>query len=149
MHLLLFAESIQLFPDGTIFLHIAILLGMIWILNRTLYKPINRVLEAREKNKGGLGGEAAQILGRVEEKESRYSRELLDTRSQAYEAVENEQREAAAIREEKLAQAKAEASQKFEAEKGELTAQAAAVRIEVGASAEKMADHIASSILKG
>jgi len=149
MHLLLFAETIQLFPDGTIFLHIAILLGMIWILNRTLYKPINRVLEAREKNKGGLGGEAAEILGRVDEKESRYSRELLETRTQAYEMVENEQRQATAEREEKIAQAKAETSQKFEAEKGDLTAQAAAARSEIGANAEKMADHIASSIIKG
>ena len=148
MHLLLFAESIQLFPDGTIFLHIAILLGMIWILNRTLYRPINRVLETREKNKGGLGGEAAEILGSVEEKEARYARELLETRSRAYETIENEQRQAAASREEKLAQAKAEASQKFEAEKGELTAQAAAARSEVGANAEQMADQIASSILK-
>ena len=149
MHLLLAAESIQLFPDGTIFLHIAILLGMIWLLNRTLYRPINRVLESREKNKGGLGGEAAEILGRVEEKESRYSRELLETRSQAYEMVENEQRQAAAVREEKLAEARAETSQRFEAEKTQLTAQAAAARSEIGANAEKMADHIASSIIKG
>src|SRR5437763_16004785 len=99
MHLLLAAETIQLFPDGTIFLHIAILLGMIWILNRTLYRPINRVLEAREKSKGGLGGEAAEILERVEKKESRYSRELLETRSHAYEMVEKEQREASEERE--------------------------------------------------
>ena len=58
MHLLLFAETIQLFPDGTLFVHIAIILEMIWILNRTLYRPINRVLEAREKSKGGHSSEA-------------------------------------------------------------------------------------------
>ena len=59
MHFLALAESsIQLFPDGTIFVHIAIILVMIWILNRTLYKPINRILETREKSKGGHASEA-------------------------------------------------------------------------------------------
>jgi len=52
MHLLAAAEVIQLFPDGTIFIHIAMVLGMIWILNRTFFRPINRVLETREQNKG-------------------------------------------------------------------------------------------------
>ena len=34
MHALAFAESIQLFPDGTIFIHIALILGMIWLAAR-------------------------------------------------------------------------------------------------------------------
>ena len=43
-----FAEnSIQLVPDGTLLLHILIILVMIFVLNATLYKPINRVLAAR------------------------------------------------------------------------------------------------------
>src|SRR3954447_25205573 len=98
MHLLLFAEGIQLFPDGTIFLHIAIILGMIWVLNRTLYRPINRVLEAREKSKGGYAGEAAEILARVEEKEGRYTHELLQARNYGYELVEKQQKQAVAAR---------------------------------------------------
>ena len=43
-----FAEnSIQLVPDGTLILHVLIIVLMVWILNATLYKPINRILEAR------------------------------------------------------------------------------------------------------
>jgi F0F1-type ATP synthase membrane subunit b/b' len=43
-----FAEnSIQLVPDGTLFLHIIIILLMVFVLNATLFKPINRILEER------------------------------------------------------------------------------------------------------
>ena len=48
-----FAEnSIQLVPDGTLILHVIIILVMVFVLNATLYKPINRILEAREKRLG-------------------------------------------------------------------------------------------------
>jgi F0F1-type ATP synthase membrane subunit b/b' len=84
MVLLAFAESIQLFPDGTLFIHIALILIMIWILNRTFFRPINRVIESREKHKGGHGSEAEAILGDVAEKQARYNRELLAARSEGY-----------------------------------------------------------------
>ena len=102
MHLLLFAETIQLFPDGTLFVHIAIILAMIWLLNRTLYRPINRVLEAREKNKGGHSSEAEGILKDVEGKETRYTHELLDARSEGYALIEKDQKQAAAARDKQL-----------------------------------------------
>jgi len=41
-----FAEnSIQLVPDGTLLLHILIILVMVYVLNATLFKPINRILQ--------------------------------------------------------------------------------------------------------
>ena len=57
---------------------------MSWILNRTLYRPINKIIESREKNKGGYFGEAAEILKSVDEKEAHYSQEMLDARSKGY-----------------------------------------------------------------
>jgi F0F1-type ATP synthase membrane subunit b/b' len=78
MHLLAFAETIQLFPDGTIFIHIALILVMIWVLNRTFYKPINRIIAEREKSKGGRSSEATGILSQVEQIEARYTKEMLD-----------------------------------------------------------------------
>src|SRR5258706_8589965 len=125
MHLLAFAETIQLFPDGTLFLHIAMILAMIWVLNRTFYRPINRILESREKNKGGKSVEALDILKDVEEKETRYSREMLDTRSKGYELIEKEQKKAAAGREKQLGEVKAEVAEKFDHEKADLEKQAA------------------------
>ena len=72
-----FAEnSIQLVPDGTLLLHILIILVMIFVLNATLYKPINRILEAREKRTKGRLSEAEEIIKSVNEKLSEYERQL-------------------------------------------------------------------------
>ncbi|CAN5342847.1 hypothetical protein BH10ACI2_BH10ACI2_08340 [soil metagenome] len=149
MHLLAFAESIQLFPDGTLFLHVAMILAMIWILNRTLYRPINRIIEGREKNKGGHSSEAEKILKDVEAKESRYTAELLDARSHGYELIEKEQKAATEARDKNLADAKADLAARFESGKSELEKNAAAAHAEMGTDAEKIADRIAASILKG
>src|SRR5438445_4463549 len=149
MHLLAFAESIQLFPDGTLFIHIALILLMIWVLNRTLFRPINAVIESREQQKGGAGGEAASILKDVDAKEAKYKTALLDARTAGYELIEKEQKKAIAARDEKLAEAKAAAAASFDAGKAGLEEEVAAARAAIGIDAAKMADKIATSILKG
>jgi F0F1-type ATP synthase membrane subunit b/b' len=147
MYLLAFAETIQLFPDGSLFIHIALILLMIWVLNRTLFRPINRVIESREKNKGGHSGEAVEILKDVSEKEVRYNWEMLDARSKGYELIEKENRKLAASREEKLSGAKAELAEKFATEKGELERQKADARVAIETAADKMAEKITANIL--
>ena len=149
MHLLAFAETIQLFPDGTLFLHIVIILLMIWVLNRTLYRPINSILDSRERNKGGHSTEAAEILNTVSEKEQRYNKELLDARSKGYELVEKEQKKAIAAREQKIAEAKTEVAGHLDEGKAELDKQAAEAHAAIDQDAEMIADKIAASILKG
>jgi F0F1-type ATP synthase membrane subunit b/b' len=149
MHLLAFAEPIHLFPDGTMFLHIAILLVMIWALNRTFFRPINRIIEGREKMKGSHSTEADEILKNVESKEARYNKELLDARSQGYELTEKEQQKAVAKRNQKISEAKAEVAAKFEAGKADLEKQVADARTALSADAEKAADKIATNILQG
>jgi F-type H+-transporting ATPase subunit b len=148
MHLLLFAESIQLFPDGTLFVHVAMILIMIWVLNRTLYRPINRIITSREKHKGGKSGEAAAILKETEEKETRYNREMLDARSAGYELIEKEQKDAVAERDKAIGEVKAEVAEKFDAGRAELKQQTDEARAAIGTDAEKIADSIAASILK-
>lgn len=149
MFLLAFAEeTIQLFPDGTIFIHIAFILLMIWILNRTFYRPINRVLTARENAKGGRGSEADNILHDAEEKEAAYTKEMLDARSKGYELVESEHAAAVQAREEKLGTAKREVAERLASEKSELEKQVAEARKTVEQQADEMAEKIASNILR-
>src|SRR4051794_26367439 len=131
MHLLAFAEQIQLFPDGTLFVHVALILLMIFILNRTLYRPINRILEGRTKNKGNYFGEAEQILGTVSEKEARYNKELLEARSSGYDLIEKEQRAATADREGKLAAAKNEVADRLSSGRSEIEDQVTAARTSI------------------
>ena len=147
MSLLAFA-GIQLFPDGTLFIHIALILIMIWVLNRTFFRPINRVLESRDKHKFGPGGEAEKILNDALEKEAKLNKEMLSARSEGYELIEKQRAAAVESRAKLVAAAKAETAAKFAAEKQALAEQAAAGRATLAAEAEGIADRIAGSILK-
>ncbi|HEV7643303.1 MAG TPA: hypothetical protein VGO50_05105 [Pyrinomonadaceae bacterium] len=149
MILLAFAEeSITLVPDGTIFLHIAIILLMIWILNRTLFKPINRVLEERVRKGGSRTGEAQNILTQVESKVSQYEKTLRETRSEGYQLMEAQRAESLAARQEQVNTVKEEVSTLIAQEKGELQKQADSARATLGTDAQKIAENITATILK-
>ncbi len=148
MYLLAFAESIQLFPDGTLFIHIALILIMIWVLNRTFFRPINRIIESREKHKGGKGGEAETILKDVAEKQGLYNRSMLEARSEGYDVIEKLRAEAVAERSAKIATAKEETAQAFVSEKKQLEDQTAEARASIAKEAEEMSDKIAANILR-
>jgi len=148
MILLAFAEgSIQLVPDGTIFLHVAMILIMIWILNRTLFRPINRVLDERER-KSGRAGEAQTIMNQVEEKVSKYERSLREARSEGYRLMETYRTEAMAVRQGQVNEVKEEVSSHIAEEKGELQKQTDAARGTLAEDARKIAENITSTILK-
>src|SRR5437867_10962905 len=83
-------NPIQLVPDGTLILHVVIILVMVYVLNATLYKPINRILAARDERTRGRLTEAQQILKDVSEKLSNYERQLRQARAQAYALAESE-----------------------------------------------------------
>ncbi|KXJ98603.1 MAG: F0F1-type ATP synthase subunit b [Acidobacteria bacterium OLB17] len=146
MHLI---AAIQLFPDGTMFVHIALILVMIWILNKTLFKPINEVLSAREKAKSHEGGEAGAILEDVARKEAAYSSEIRDARNEGYQIIEERHNAAVAQRNEKLGKVKEEVAATLDSGRADIERQAADARRELQAGVEKMADHITATILKG
>jgi len=86
-----FAEnSIQLVPDGTLILHVLIILVMVYVLNKTLFKPINRILEARDRRTRGRLSEAQEILKNVSEQLANYERALRQVRGEAYAFSESE-----------------------------------------------------------
>lgn len=149
MFLLALAESpVQLLPDGSVIIHVVLVLLMIFILNRTFFRPINRIIESREKNRGGRFGEAESILQEVGDKQSKYNREMLEARSEGYEMIEKERAAAVAKREAALAVVKEEVAQKFATEKAELGQQTAQAKTVIAAEAEKMAENISSNILR-
>ncbi len=150
MFLLALAEqSIQLFPDGTLFIHIGLILLMIWVLNRTFFRPINRVLEARERQTGGAGTEAERILADVSEKEAKLNEAMLNARTEGYSLIEKERTEAVEARSRRLADAKSDTAQRLADEKRALEEQAAAARAVIETEADVLADRIAATVLKG
>ncbi len=150
MFLLAFAEgsSIQLVPDGTLLIHVALVLLMIYILNRTFFRPINRVIESREKNKGGRSIEAEEIMRDVEAKREKYNVAMRDARSEGYTIVDNERSKALKKKEQKIGRVKEAVANEFAAESAELEKQTAEARDAIKSAAENMADKITASILK-
>lgn len=147
MLLLVFAESIQLFPDGTLFIHVALILLMIWVLNRTFFRPINRIIQSREKHKGGRGGEADSILADVNKKQVEYEQALLAARSEGYERIENERAAAVEARQNKIAETKAATAASVAADKTQISQQASEAKATIAKEAEVMAEKISSNIL--
>ena len=141
-------QEVRLVPDGTIFIHIALILLMIWVLNRTFFRPINRVIESRERNKGGRFTEAQEILRAVQEKQANYNAAMLEARSKGYEMIAKERSAAVAQRQEKLSSVKAEVEQKIARENGELERQITEVKTTIARDAEQMAEKISSNILR-
>src|SRR2546429_2977678 len=145
---LAFAEtSIQLVPDGMLILHIAIILVMVFVLNATLFKPINRILEEREKRTRGRSGEAHDILNRVEEKLAHYEQTLRSTRTEGYRLMEQEHAVAMQERQASLNTAREEINRSVAEQKETIHAQAEEARTTLNREARRRAAEIGAQIL--
>lgn len=148
MIFLAFAEnSIQLVPDGTLFLHIAIILIMVFVLNATLFKPINRILEERERRTRGRTGEAQGILQRVEEKASQYEHTLREARAEGYRLMEQERAAAMSERQAQLSVVREEINRSVTEQKQAIHEQMEEARAVLQTDARRLASEISAHIL--
>jgi len=146
--MLAFAESIQLVPDGTIVIHIAIIITMVFVLNRFLFRPVGRILGERETRTHGRTDAARETLQRVKESLSRYENSLKRARTEGYSLLEQQQSEAQGIRQRQVAAVREEVKEQIEKEKGEIQAQAEQARATLRGEAERVAAGIRSQILR-
>ena len=140
-------NSIQLVPDGTLFLHIAIIVFMIYVLNATLFRPVNRVLAERERRTRGGTGEAQDILQRVASSMNRYERSLRDARTEGYRLLEQERGQALLERQNQLNSLRAEIESSTEEQKSLLKTQSEQARTTLEEDARRIASEISSQIL--
>ena len=143
-----FAESIQLVPDGTLVIHIAIIITMVFILNRVLFRPINRILDERENRTRGRSKEAREIIQRVGESMSRYEDSLRQARAEGYRLLEQQQAKALDERQNKIASVRKEVEEVIGQERGKIQAQVDEARAPLGDDARRMAASISSQILR-
>lgn len=146
--MLAFAESIQLVPDGTLIVHIAIILTMVFLLNRLLFKPVGRILSEREIRTRGRSGEARDTIQRVKESLSRYENSLRQARAEGYSLLEQQQSAAYAERQRKIAVLRQEVEGQVEQQKVEIRTQAEQVRGTLRGEAERVAASIKSQLLR-
>ncbi|MCM3901672.1 MAG: hypothetical protein ND866_08200 [Pyrinomonadaceae bacterium] len=140
-------NSIQLVPDGTLILHGAIIIIMVIVLNRTLFRPINRILEERDRRTRGLRSEAEQTLVTIEQSLRQYEQTLRGARTEGYQLLEAQRAEAIRERERQIASARELLSKQTSTEKQEIRSQAEIARTTLSKEAKRIALRISSQIL--
>ena len=146
--MLAFAESIQLIPDGTILIHIVIIIMMVFVLNRLLFKPVLRTLSEREARTHGRSDEARETVRKVGESLSRYETSLRQARAEGYSLLEQQQSVANGERQRKVAEVRRTVEEQLGREKDEIHAQAESARSTLLGEAEQVATEIKEHVLR-
>lgn len=148
MFLLGFAgSSIQLIPDGTLLLHLVLIIVMVAVLNRTLLKPINRILGDREQRTKGRFSEAESAFLAVEEKLREHERRLREARADGYALVERERAMFSEERRRRVGEVKTEIAETLGEEKQRLSIEAGEAKKKLAAEAQITALAIGRQIL--
>ncbi|HVF22359.1 MAG TPA: ATP synthase F0 subunit B [Pyrinomonadaceae bacterium] len=140
--------SIQLVPDGTLLLHLLMVAVMVFVLNRTLLKPINQILSEREKQITGRLREAEGLRAESEEKLKRYNSALREARAEGYRLLEKERAAALKEKDEKVRQYREQTSKTVAAQLEMTRQQEQRVREELESQAAVVGDIITAQILR-
>ena len=140
--------SIQLVPDGTLLLHLLMVALMVFILNRTLLKPINEILAERERQVTGRLREAEALAAESDEKLRKYNSTLREARAEGYRLLEKERAAALKEKDEKVRQYREETSKTVATQIEQTRQQEQAVRAELESQAGAVGDLISAQILR-
>ena len=143
------AEStIQLVPDGTLLLHLLIIGIMVAVLNRTLLKPINEILQRRDALLSGRMTEAQVLDAAREEKLRAYEKAIREARSEGYHLLDAERAKALREREQRISAAKDEASKQVAEAIEQTHRQEAQAKKDLEAQANELGNLIGTQILR-
>ena len=146
--MILLETSIQLVPDGTLLLHLFLVVVMVFVVNRTLLKPINQILAEREKQIAGHLKEAEAMAAETQEKLQKYNDALREARADGYRQLEKERAQGLKEREEKLRKYRDEMSKEVAAQVETTRRQEQAAKGELEAQAATIGNLISSQILR-
>jgi F-type H+-transporting ATPase subunit b len=141
-------SPIQLVPDGTMLIHLFGIILMVAILNATLLKPINRILEERDRRTKGRLSEAELTLRMGAQKLVEYERRLRAARADGYMLMESERSVLSREREEAVAAVKGEIAAWVTSEKEQLKIDKQQVRESLRLNAGRIALEISRQILR-
>jgi F0F1-type ATP synthase membrane subunit b/b' len=146
--MILAEASIQLVPDGTLLLHLVLVVVMVFVLNRTLLKPINDILSEREKQITGRLREAEAMAAESQEKLKKYNDSLREARAAGYRLLEKERAEGLQEKEQQLRQHRDQLSKEVSTQVDQIRKQEQAVKGELEAQAVTIGSLISSQILR-
>lgn len=146
--MILAEASIQLVPDGTLLIHLLMVAVMVVILNRTLLKPINKILADREKYILGRMEEAKDLMKSADEKRNDYEAGLKAARSEGYHLLERERTQAVREKDEQIRVFKEQTNRMVAQEIESTRNQEQHVQSELEAQAGTLSAMISKQILK-
>ena len=146
--MVLLESSIQLVPDGTLLLHLLMVAIMVFILNRTLLGPVNRILEEREKQIAGRLKEAEALAAETEQKLKKYNDALHDARVEGYRLLEKERADAIKDKDEKVRQYREQASRETAVQLDDIKRQEQSVKQELETQAVSISSLISAQVLR-
>lgn len=134
-------------PDGTLLFHLALIIGMVAIVNATLLKPINRILEEREKRTKGRVSEAQALQASLDEKLRQYERALREARASGYALTEEQRKAASQEHNRQVSAVKAEVNEVLDREKRAMKADEERIKQTLLQDAKLRAQEISAQIL--
>ena len=140
--------AIQLVPDGTLIIHLLAVVAMVAILNRTLYRPINKILQDRERQTKGRKSDAQTAAAETERNLALYEKSLREARSAGYKRVEAERTNALAAREQTLVSLREELRSLVNEQKEQLGVQAESAQVILEQESRSIAERISAQILR-
>lgn len=146
--LALAGNSIQLVPDGTLIFHVLLIVVMVVLLNATLLRPINRILEERDRRTKGRLSEAEATVLIAQEKFQEYERRMREARAEGYALMERERTALSEERQRRVSTTKAEVAQTLAAEKQRVETEVEEAKRKLAADARGRALEIAGQILQ-
>jgi F-type H+-transporting ATPase subunit b len=146
--MILAEAQIQLVPDATLLLHLVLVVVMVFVLNRTLLKPINDILTEREKQITGRLREAEAMAAESQEKLKKYNDSLREARAAGYRLLEKERAEGLKEKEQQLRQQRDQLSKEVSSQINQIRQQEQAVKGELEAQAATIGSLISSQVLR-
>ncbi len=123
-------------------------LGLMFVLNIILYKPLLKVFKEREDSTKGALNAAKEMDAKKEEGIAQMNKELGEARKKAKEAFESVRNEGLTSQKQALTDAEAKASAMLQKAREELQAEVGRARQALKADVEKFSDEIVRKLVK-
>ena len=121
---------------------------MIFVLNITLFSPINRILEERDRQTLGKSGEAQRILRQVSSNLEQYEHVLREARVKGYHLLEEERATAIRKRQDLLNSLREDLQVSIQEQKHLIQMQAAQARLKLEEDCHYIAGDVSDQILR-
>jgi F-type H+-transporting ATPase subunit b len=146
--MVLLEATIQLVPDGTLLLHLLMVVIMVFIVNRTLLGPINRILAEREKQVEGRLKEAQALAAETEQKLKTYNNALHAARVDGYKLLEKERADGLKEKDEKVRLQREHTSREVAMQLDNIKLQEQSVKRELETQAASISSLISAQVLR-